>query len=152
MPAAEQAVDLYQELAQADPQAYDVRLAATRRLVSQIKVHGAAALFNKAVALGQQEKPVEALAAYDELIRQVAGDQEPVQRQTAAKALLNKGVTLANQKQPGEALAAYDELIRQFAGDQEPVQRQTVAAALLNKGGVLAKRGHQGEALASTTS
>ena len=82
LPAARQATELYQQLAQADPQTYDILLADARRISTRI----AAALFKQAFKNGEKGRPEEALGVYDELITSFTDDPEPGFRRVVAAA------------------------------------------------------------------
>ncbi len=58
----------------------------------------AIAQVNKAIILAQQGKTADAIAAYDAVVQQFAGAQEPAIQEQVAKALLQKGFTVHPQE------------------------------------------------------
>ncbi len=109
----------------------------------------AQALLNKGITLGEAGRAVEALAAYDEVVRRYGDRPEAGIAGQVARALVNKGVTLGQAGRAGEELAAYDEVVRRYADRPETAIAEPVASALLYKGFTLAEAGRAGEELAA---
>ena len=94
-------------------------------------------LLEEGGALRKQNRPEEALAAFDEVVRRFGASEAPGLIETVAKALTNKGGTLGVLNRREEALAAFDEVVRRFGASEAPGLIETVAKALTNKGGTL---------------
>ncbi len=107
----------------------------------------AKALFDKAVALGKQERVEEALAVYNEVVRRFGGSRTPDLLKTIAMTFINKGVMLEMLNRMGEALTVYDEVMHRFDGSQAPDLLEMAAVALVNKGTVLGMLDRPEEAL-----
>ncbi len=88
----------------------------------------ARALYNRGVALGQLDRPQEALGAYQQLIDDYRDD--PALREQVARALNNWGVALGQLGRPQVALGAYRQLIDDYRDDPSPALGELVAKAL----------------------
>ena len=151
LPVIEQAVGLFRELAEADPETYEPDLSSAQQLLADIKAQAAQSLFDRAVGLGRdrdaRESLEEAVAVYQELVDRYGGDPDPALRGLAATALLNKGVVLGWLNRPEEALAAYREVWDRYGGDPDPASRGLAARALRAQAATLAGLGRPEEAL-----
>ena len=90
-------------------------------------------IFDEAVALTNQDRPEEALSAFDEVVHRFAESEMPMVSQLVALA----GLTLNYLDRPEDALTAYDEVVRQFGDSKTPDLLEAVAMALRGKGCVL---------------
>ena len=66
---------------------------------------------DKAVALKNQNRPEEALSAFDEVVHRFAESEMPMVSRLVAMALFESGLTLNNLGRPEDALTAYDEVV-----------------------------------------
>ena len=107
----------------------------------------ALALSNKGQALNALNRPEEALAAYDEVVRLYGESQSSEILEAVAKALLNKANALVESERHECALSVCDEIVTRFTGDQSLRLRESVATALCNKGIILGKLGRHEQAL-----
>ena len=106
-------------------------------------------LLGKALALAENGRLEEAVAAWDEVYRKFGASDAPADREQVSLALVNKGKALARQGRTEEALAVWDDVVRRFgAGDGEG-HALAVASALASKGGVLGNLNRDVEALAA---
>jgi tetratricopeptide (TPR) repeat protein len=112
-------------------------------------VVAAEALYNKGVALGALGRPVEAVAAYDQVAARFGDSANPALAGQVAWALVNRGVALGALGRPVEAVAAYDQVAARFGDSADPALAEQVAAALGNKGVVLGELGRPEEAVAA---
>ncbi len=96
-------------------------------------------LFAKGVTLGQLDKPLDAIAVYDELDRRFGADTTPAVREQVAKGLVSKGVRFGQLDKLLDAIAVCDELDRRFSADTTPAVREQVAKGLFSKGATLGK-------------
>ena len=90
-------------------------------------------IFDEAVALTNQDRPEEALSAFDEVVHRFAESEMPMVSQLVALA----GLTLNYLDRPEDALTAYDEVVRRFGDSKTPDLLGLVATALRGKGCVL---------------
>ena len=95
------------------------------------------ALFDKGVALLNQNRDEEALAAFSQLANRSGEAKTLDHLDLVARALFNKGVVLGKLNRLEEGLAAYDEVLRQFGETETPAILEPVAKALLNKSAIL---------------
>ena len=116
----------------------------------------ALALLCKAEALGELNRPEEALAGYEETLaayeeagRRFDEEDTDVHVEIAANALLNKGVTLGELNRAEESLAVFDEVVGRFTEGETSAPLETVAKALLNKGFTLGQLNRTDEELAA---
>jgi tetratricopeptide (TPR) repeat protein len=94
----ERAIGIYEELAQADPNAPQVGLESAREELTRIKENAAVRLFNEAVALAQQAGSQQAAAvAFQRMADRFDEDPSPRIRELVAKALNNKAIMLDEQ-------------------------------------------------------
>ena len=108
----------------------------------------AAALFNKAVALGQARRPTEELAVYED-INERFGDEptSSIVAEAVARSLVNRGIVLAQLGRADEAVAAFADVDRRFSTDPAPVAQGAVGRALVLKGGVFEELGLDQDAM-----
>jgi tetratricopeptide (TPR) repeat protein/energy-coupling factor transporter ATP-binding protein EcfA2 len=92
----------------------------------------AVASFNVGVTLAELNRPEEAIAVYDEVVKDYGDD--PALREQAAAAMVNKGVALAGLRRLHEAAAVYDQVLERFDGASELGLREQVAKALVGWG------------------
>ena len=111
------------------------------------QVVAASTLFERGIALSQQNRMEDALAVFDKLVNQFYESKMPALRQRVAKALVNKGAALGELDRPEEELAAYQEVVRRFGGSNAPALLEPVAMALVNRGIALSTLDRQEEAL-----
>ena len=109
----------------------------------------------EALGLEGQNRPEEALAAYDEalavydeMVRRFGESEAPDLLECVAVALVGKGFVLRALDRPEEALAIFDGVVRRFGGSEAPAFLQEVAAALAGKGLALGTLDRPEEALA----
>ena len=93
-------------------------------------------------------RPEEALAAYDAVVKRFGQSSEPTLRARVAGALVKKGNSLGRLGRSEEALAAYDAVVERFGESSEPALHEQIARALFNKGYSLGELGRSEEALA----
>ena len=105
-------------------------------------------LLEKARALRKANRPEDALAAYDDLVRRFRESQAPDLAQVAAEALAEKVATLAVLNRPEQALAASDEMSRRFGTADTPRVVELVVGTLLNRAGALRALNRGEEAVA----
>ena len=91
-------------------------------------------LIEKGTTLGRLNRPEDALATCDEVIRRFGASEAPALREAIAIALLNKGTALSALRRPEDVLATYDEVMQRFGASEAPALREAVAIALVNKG------------------
>ena len=106
------------------------------------------ALFDKGVALLNQNRDEEALAAFSQLANRSGEAKTLDHLDLVACALFNKGVVLGKLNRLEEGLAAYDEVLRQFGETETPAILEPVANALLNKSAILGMLKRPNEVLA----
>ncbi len=104
-------------------------------------------IFDKAVALTNQNRLEEALTAYDEVVRRFGDSETLTLLKSVATALGSKGAILGVLNRPKEALAAFGEVVRRFGDSDEPVLLEPVAQALAGKGHALSDLNRLEEAL-----
>ena len=98
------------------------------------EVMAARNLFDDAVALWNQNRTEDALAALEELVDRFGESEAPALLQVVAIALVAKGATLGELNRPEEALSARDEVVSRFGESEAPALLQVVALALVAKG------------------
>ena len=91
-------------------------------------------LIEKGTTFGQLNRPEDALATCDEVLRRFGASAAPALREAVALALLNKGAALSALRRPEDALATCDEVLQRFGVSAAPALREAVAIALVNKG------------------
>ncbi|MBI3693689.1 MAG: SIR2 family protein [Acidobacteria bacterium] len=99
-----------------------------------LQERAAKAFLYKGITLGSLGRPLEAIAAYDEVVRRFEDAVEAGLREQVAEALVNKGFTLGALNRSEEAIAVYDEAVRRFGDAVEAGLRERVARALVSKG------------------
>jgi len=107
----------------------------------------AKALVNKGLALGEDGRTAEELAAYEAVENRFGRSEVSALGEWVAKALVNKGVVLSEDGRTAEALVAYKAVEDRFGKSEDPEQRVWVATALVNKGVALRKDGRVAEEL-----
>ena len=139
--AAEQAVEVYRQLAAANPATYEPELARSRR--------------DLGVVLSKVGRREEALAAEEqavEVYRRLAAANPAAYEPQLAWSLANLGLSLSGLGQHEEALAAADqavEVYRRLAAANPATYEPELARSLMNLGVVLSGLGRHGEALAA---
>jgi hypothetical protein len=130
--AIEQAISLYEGMAEARGEQLAEKLDPARRLRDLIRPPAAKALFAHCITAGEQGRLDEAVAGYLRLEARCIDDPSPVLRELAAKALLNRANTLAELRRAREAMRAYRELVRRYSDDRAAAVRDLVAKANFN--------------------
>ena len=92
-------------------------------------------LLEEGGALRKQNRPEEALAVFDEVVRRFGESEAPALLETVAKALTNKGATLGALNRREEALAAFDEVASRFGESEAPGLIETVVEGSHQQGG-----------------
>ncbi|MYD86801.1 MAG: tetratricopeptide repeat protein [Acidobacteria bacterium] len=92
---------------------------------------------HKGAALHALNRPEDALAACDEVVRRFGESESPVLLESVAHALMNTGTVLHALNRPEAAVAAYDEVVRRFEESETTVLLETVARAFVHKGAAL---------------
>ena len=103
----------------------------------QAELLAAKEIVAKAGALKNQNRPEEALSAFDEVVRRFAESEMPKVSRLVAMALFEKGLTLNELDWLEDALVAYDEVVRRFGDSKTPDLLKFVAMALVSKGVIL---------------
>ena len=97
----------------------------------------AIALVNKGALCARLNRPQDALAACDEMLRLFGQNDNVEILEWVAKALFNKGCALRELHRLQDALAIWDEVGSRFGESQNPTVAEVVAKALFNKGDLL---------------
>ena len=103
----------------------------------------------EASGLAGQNRPEEALAIYDEVVRRFGDSEAPALLEWVATALVDKGRVLRTLNRPEEELATWDETVRRFGDSEVPAFLEGVALALVGKGFTLRTLNRPEEALAA---
>ena len=103
----------------------------------QAELLAAQEIYDKAVALQNQNRLEEALTAYDEVVRRFGDSETPTLLKLVAIALVSKGAILGELNRLEEALAAFDEVVYRFGDSDKPVPLEPVAQALVGRGHAL---------------
>jgi len=103
----------------------------------QTELLAAKEIFDKAVALKNQNRLEGALSVFDEVVHRFAESQMPVVSHLVAMALGERGLTLYELDRPEDVLTAYDEVVRRFGDSKTPALLGLVAMALVGKGCIL---------------
>ena len=91
-------------------------------------------IYDKAVALQNQNRREDALVAFDEVVRRFGDSDVPILLEPVATALVSKGLMLRVSNRREDALVAFDEVVRRF-GDSDVLDLlESVATALVFKG------------------
>ena len=106
-------------------------------------------LLGKALALAEEGRLEEAVAAWDEVVRRFGESDAPADREQVSLALVNKGKALDRLGRADEALAVLDDVVRRFGADNGEGHPLAVATALVGKGGMLSNLNRHTEALAT---
>ena len=106
-------------------------------------------IFAKAVALKNQNRPEEALSAFDEVVHRFAESEMPMVSRLVVMALFESGLTLNYLDRPEDELTAYDEVVRRFGDSKTPDLLEAVAMALRGKGVILDRLNRPEDALAT---
>ena len=94
-------------------------------------------------------RPTEAIAAYDEIVRQFGNNNTPVILEgIVAQALFDKGRVLNESSRLEEAIAVSNEIVQRFGDNESPEIQEVVAHSLFRKGGVLSELNRPDEAAA----
>lgn len=105
-------------------------------------------LYARGAALGQLQRPEDALQVYEEVERRYGGvDPSPALRELVARALVSKGFTLGQLQRLDDTLVVYDEVERRYSADPSPALRELVARVWVNKGVMLEKLQRSQDAL-----
>ena len=104
-------------------------------------------IFDEAVALKNQDRPEEALSAFDEVVHRFAESEMPMVSQLVVLALFERGLTLNYLDRPEDELTAYDEVVRRFGDSKTPDLLEAVAMALRGKGVILDRLNRPEDAL-----
>ena len=100
----------------------------------QAELLAAKEIFDKADALKNQNRPEEALSAFDEVVRRFTESEMPIVSRLVAMALIERGFTLDDLDRPEDALVAFDEVVRRFGDSDVPDLLKSVTMALVIKG------------------
>ena len=100
----------------------------------QAELLAAKEIFDEAVALKNQNRLEDVLAAFDEVVRRFGDSEIPTISRLVARALVIKGFTLDDLDRPEDALVSYDEVVRRFSDSNELVLLESVAKVLVIKG------------------
>jgi CHAT domain-containing protein/tetratricopeptide (TPR) repeat protein len=104
----------------------------------------------RGVALAQDGRPAEAIAALDDLAGRFSGaDDDPEVRKQLAGALFNKGMVLIDLGRDDEAIVAFDLAASEFGDDASSDVLSEVATALIGKVGLLVMQGQVDAAAAA---
>ena len=106
-------------------------------------------LFGKALALVENGRLQDAVAAWDEVVRRFGESDAPADLEQVSMALVSKGIALGGLGRVEEALAVLDEVVRRFGVDSGEGHPVAVATALVGKGGMLSNLNRHTEALAA---
>ena len=104
-------------------------------------------IFAKAVALKNQNRPEEALSAFDEVVHRFAESEMPMVSQLVVLALFERGLTLNYLDRPEDALTTYGEVVRRFGDSKTPALLEAVARSLVSKGVILDRLNRPEDAL-----
>ena len=104
-------------------------------------------IFDEAVALKNQDRPEEALSAFDEVVHRFAESEMPMVSQLVVLALFERGLTLNYLDRPEDALTTYDEVVRRFGDSKTPALLEAVARSLVSKGVILDRLNRPEDAL-----
>ena len=105
------------------------------------------ALFGEAATLYRQNRREDAIAVYDEVVRQFGKSDVPTLLDRVAQAFIHKGAILGELNRPEETLVACDEVICRFGESRKPTLLDEIAIALVLKGVSLWKLNRPQEAL-----
>jgi tetratricopeptide (TPR) repeat protein len=104
-------------------------------------------MFNKGVALWQQNRSEDAIKAYDRVINLYTEDADLALHELIAQAMFNKGVTLGQLNRNEEAIDAYNSVITLYSESTEQALRKQAAQAMFNKGVALRQLNRSEEAI-----
>ncbi len=104
-------------------------------------------LFGKALSFAEKGELRDALATWDEVIRQFGESGAPADLERVSLALVNKGKTLGRLGRGQEALATWDDVVQRFGANGEEGQSLAVATALVCKGKLLSDLNQHKESL-----
>ena len=91
------------------------------------------ALVNRVAALGELNRPQDALEACNEVVRRFGESETPALLDSVARALVHRGAALGELNRPQDALEACDEVVRRFGESETPALLERVARALVNR-------------------
>ena len=95
------------------------------------------ARLGRQIALGRLDRPEDALAAYDEVVRRFGDSEMPALLESVARALVRKGFILGRLNRLEDVLATCDEVVRRFGDSDVSALLESVARALVCKGHAL---------------
>ena len=113
----------------------------------QAELLAAKEIFDKAIALKNQNQLKDALTAFDEVVRRFGDSEMPMVPRLVAQALFERGSIFDDLDRPEDALTAYDEVVRRFAESHVPALLGLVAKALVSKGLILVRLDRPEDAL-----
>ena len=105
-------------------------------------------LYDKALKIAEMGYQSDAIALWDELLRQLNASTVESDLELVAAALTNKGVAHKKLNRTDEAIAIWDEVVRRFGTSKAPKLVSAVVAALSKKAAVLGDQGRSNAALA----
>lgn len=114
-----------------------------------VRTHHGRALVNRAFALASDGYVPEALAAWEEVVRQLGTSSVKEDTETVATALINRGTALGALGRPEDALASWDEVLRRYGSGGAQAPANAAARALVNKAAMFGTLGRQEEGLAA---
>ena len=107
----------------------------------------AKAIFDEAVVAYLQTRRRDALAAFDDVVRQFGGSGKSAVLELVGRSLVGKGVALRALNQPEEALDACDEAVRRLEENEMSTASGAIANALVVRGMILNELNLSAEAL-----
>lgn len=114
-----------------------------------MRTRHARTLVNRAFALASDGYVPEALAAWEEVVRQLGASSVKEDTETVATALINRGTALGALGRPEDALASWDEVLRRYRSGGAQAPTNAAARALVNKAAMFGTLGRQEEGLAA---
>ena len=90
-------------------------------------------LIEKGKTFRRLQRPKDALATYDEVVRRFGASKAPALLKWVATALLNKGAALGTLQRLEDALAIYDEVLRRLGRSQFPPDPALIEYVFLEK-------------------
>ena len=114
------------------------------------EVIAAKELFQRCIALREEDRMDDALSSLDELVDRFRQSKIPLVLEIVAKAMVNKGVILGALGRPEAELLVYEEVLNGFEGLKTSRFLEPVARALVNKASTLGEINRPEEALAAS--
>ncbi|MEJ3654061.1 hypothetical protein WEH80_13920 [Actinomycetes bacterium KLBMP 9759] len=102
---------------------------------------------NRALILSELERPTEAIALLDQLVRKYVDDSSPAVRTHLVRALTNQAAELGRLERHEEALTVLSQVVTAYHGATAPDLRTRVAMAMANQALVLIHLRRADEAL-----